>query len=304
VTGQGRNGEALERLQVSGIRTAAASLADAEAMQAVCMKQDVVFHCGALSSPWARAADYFRANVTGTENVLKGCEAAAVSRLVHVSTPSVYFDFTPRLGLSEDAPLPRRGANEYARTKRLAEQRIAAASGRGLPVISIRPRAIFGPGDTTILPRLISRLKSRGLRIIGDGMTVSDVTYVDNVVDALLLCARSGERTLGRTYNISNGEPVQLWGMIRRLALDLGYPAPSGHIPFRLALALAGALEIAFGLLPGRPEPPLTRYAVGVLSVSMTLDISAARRDLEYSPRVELAEGLRRFVAWWKAESK
>jgi nucleoside-diphosphate-sugar epimerase len=196
--------------------------------------------------------------------------------------------------------LPTVAANEYARTKLLAEHEIDMAFERGLPVISIRPRAIFGEGDNAILPRLISRLQSGRLRVIGDGQNITDLTYVENVVDALLLCAEAPEALLGRKYNITNGEPQPLWGLIRNVCEALGYEFPHRRISYPVALGLAAALELVSSVLPGRPEPLLTRYMVGVLAKSTTLDISGARHDLHYTPQVSVEEGFQRFVRWWK----
>jgi nucleoside-diphosphate-sugar epimerase len=211
----------------------------------------------------------------------------------------VYFGTSPLLNVREDAPLPK-PLSHYAATKRLAEAAVARAHAAGLPVISLRPRAIFGPGDNVLLPRLIRQLQTGRLRIIGDGNNVADLTYIDNVLDALLLCADAPAGVLGRTYNITNGETIRLWDMVRRLCAALGYPPPHQHLSQNAALAIAGALEAAYALLPGR-EPPLTRYTVRMLSQDATLDISAARRELGYVPRVSLEDGLQRFVAWWQA---
>jgi nucleoside-diphosphate-sugar epimerase len=303
VTVLGRNPSILAGLEREGMRPMRADLADADAIRAACRGQEIVFHCGALSSAWGPAQDFYRSNVIGTQNVIAGCEAGAVRRLVHVSTPSIYFRYESRLNVREDAPLPARAANEYARTKLLAEAEIDRAFARGLLAITIRPRAIFGEGDNAILPRLIERLQSGRLRIIGDGQTITDLTYIENVVDALLLCAESPQATLGKKYNITNGEPLPLWGLIEKLCGALGYAFPSRRISYPLAMSLAGMLEVICRLLPGQPEPLLTRYMVGVLAQSTTLDISAARRDLGYQPRVSVEDGFWRFVRWWQNQN-
>ena len=298
----GRNPQILAELEQQGIHTLRADLADANAMRAACQGQDVVFHSAALSSAWGPAQAFYRANVLGTINVIAACQAAGVQRLVHVSTPSIYFGYESRLGVREDSPLPSQPANQYARTKLLAEAEIDRAFERGLPVITIRPRAIFGEGDNAILPRLIQRLQSGRLRVIGDGQNITDLTYVENVVDALLLCAEAPNHLMGAKYNITNGEPLPLWGLIRKLCEALGYEFPRRQIPYPAAIRLARLLEIISGLLPGQPEPLLTRYMVGVLAKSTTLDISAAQRDLGYQPRVSVDEGFWRFVRFWKDE--
>lgn len=300
VTALGRNPAAGAALERDGIAFVPADLADGAAVSAACRGQALAFHCGALASPWGPYRAFHAANVLGTENVLQGCRVHGVGRLVHVSTPSVYFGTRPRLNVKEGDLLPARPTSHYAATKRLAEQAVARAHAAGQPVISIRPRAIFGPGDNVLLPRLIRQLERGRLRVIGDGQNVADLTYIDNVVDALLRCAEAPAALLGRTFNITNGETVRLWDMVARLCAALGYPPPRRRLPLGAALALAGALELVYALLPGR-EPPLTRYTVRVLGQSATLDISAARRELGYAPRISLEEGLQRFVAWWQA---
>ena len=298
----GRNPEAGAALAREGIGFVRADLADAVAVAEACQGQDMVFHCGALASPWGPYARFYAANVTGTENVIDGCQQHGVQRLIHVSTPSVYFGTQPRLNVREDAPLPAKPLSHYAATKRLAELAVERAHAAGLPTITIRPRAIFGPGDNVLLPRLLRQVRSGRLRVIGAGDTVADLTYIDNVVDALLLCAEAPAHALGRTYNITNGETVRLWDLVARLCVALGYPPPHKRISMRAALAVAGALEAVYTLLPGR-EPPLTRYTVRMLAQDATLDITAARRDLGYAPRVSIEDGLTRFVEWWRDQN-
>ncbi len=303
VAALGRNPSALAELASEGIRVIHADLADESAILDACKNREVVFHCGALSSPWGKYRDFYQANVIGARNVIRGCQAHRIKRLVHVSTPSIYFNLAPRLNVKEDDPLPARPVNHYAATKLLAERELDRAHADGLPVIAIRPRAIFGPRDTTILPRLIQRLQTGNMPIIGDGQNIADLTYVENVVDALLLCAESPAQALGKKYNITNGDPVRVWDMAARLSRDLGFKVPTRRVPYPLVDKLAAALEIIFRLVPGQPEPPLTRYSVSVLALSATLDISAARRDLGYVPHVTNEEGFEKFVEWWKRKS-
>jgi nucleoside-diphosphate-sugar epimerase len=301
VTALGRSRAAGAALERDGIAFVAADLADAEAMGQACRGQDWVFHSGALAAPWGPYVDFYAANVTGTENVVRGCQEHGVRRLVHVSTPSVYFADQPRRDVAEGDPLPAQHLSAYAGTKLLAEQVVARAHQAGLPVIAIRPRAIIGPGDTALLPRLIRALRSGWLPVIGDGQNLADLTCVENVVDALLLCAEAPDRLLGRTYNITNGEPMKLWEVVRTLCGLLGYPAPRWRVSLPAALALAGVIEAVYGIVMPHREPPLTRFAVRGLALDATLDIRAARRDLGYAPRVSLDEGLRAFARWWQA---
>lgn len=299
VTATGRNplkGEALVR---DGIRFAPADLADEAAVHRLCADQDLVFHCGALAAPWGKPDEFDRANVQGTTHIVGGCAAANVRRLVYVSTPSIYFHGDSREAVKEHDPLPTQHINDYVRTKKIAERVVNEA---GIPAITIRPRAIIGPGDPTILPRIIERLAKGRLPIIGDGTNRADLTDIENVVDALLLCASAPEIYVGNTYNITNGEPLILWDAIQHLAQRLGYPPPTYRLPKPMVFALAGAIENAYRWLNITSEPPLTRYSVGVLTQTQTLDISAARRDLGYQPRVSNDEAFERYITWWQSQ--
>ena len=172
---------------------------------------------------------------------------------------------------------------------------------RPLPFVVLRPRAIFGPGDTALFPRLVRALEAGRLPVIGDGHARIDLTYVDNVcvaVEAALAQLRSARGpALGGTYNVTNGEPVRLWDLVRDLAARLDLAPPARRIPHRVARPLGAALEWTHALLRRPGEPVLTRYSVDSLGLDATLDISAARRDLGYAPEVTVAEGVERFLA-------
>jgi len=190
--------------------------------------------------------------------------------------------------------------SNYAATKILAEQEVDEAFAKGLPAITIRPRALFGPGDTVIFPRLIPRLQSGRLPILGDGENIIDLTYIENVVDALLLCAESPANTLGKKYNISNGEPVKIWKLVERICSELNLPYPKRKISCQTANMAASVLEMIYTLIPTHPEPPLTRVSVSMMANSTTLDISAAKQELGYQPKVSVDEGFDKFIKWWK----
>jgi len=299
VTALGRNPKILDELESQGIKTFQANIEKKELMMDACKDMETVFHCAAFPSPWGNFEKFYRTNVIGTRNVVQACLENKVKRLVHVSTPSIYFDYDSRMNVKEDDPLPEPISN-YASTKLLAEEEIDKGFANGLPVISIRPRAIFGPGDTVIFPRVIPRLKSGRLPIIGDGENVVDLTYIENVVDALVLCAESPSNTLGKKYNITNDEPVKIWQLINRICSELNLPHPKRKVSQRVVHMAGGFLEFLFTLIPTHPEPPLTRLSVMVMSNSTTLDITAAKNELGYKPRVSVDEGVELFLKWWK----
>ncbi|HVK05872.1 MAG TPA: NAD-dependent epimerase/dehydratase family protein [Armatimonadaceae bacterium] len=290
----GRDFGPVADLVAAGAEPLRADLRDREAVVAACAGGvDAVYHVGALSAPWGKRADFEAVNVGGTEAVVEGCRRHGVRRLVYVSSPSVLFDGRDHEDLTDDAPYPRRFASVYSRTKKEGEDRVNAARD-ALECVILRPKAVFGPGDRALLPRVISAARRRRLPQIGDGRNRVDLTCIDNVVDALLLAA-DAPAAVGRTYTITNGEPVLLWDVIRDLLRRLGVPADLPAVPLPAALAAAAVME-ATAAVTGR-EPTLTRYSALILARTQTHDISAARRDLGYHPRVSVAEGLERAIA-------
>ncbi|MEO8083613.1 MAG: NAD-dependent epimerase/dehydratase family protein, partial [Ardenticatenales bacterium] len=229
VVGLGRDavaGAALEQAGVPFVRSDLAAGDAAARLAEICRGADVVYHCAALSTPFGPAAAFRAANVDGTAAVIAACEAAGVGRLVHVSSPSVAFRWRDRLHVREDDALPR-PATRYAASKRAAEALVRTAVGGGLDAVVLRPRALIGPGDTAVLPRIVAALERGRLPVIGDGHALADVTVVDNAVDAMLAAATATREIVrGRTYNISNGAPVSIWPMIARIAAALDLPPP------------------------------------------------------------------------------
>ncbi|MED4779860.1 NAD(P)-dependent oxidoreductase [Brevibacillus choshinensis] len=304
VTALGRNGHSGRQLAERGISFVQADLTDRAAIREACRGQEIVFHAGAFSSPWGRYRDMYATNVGGTAHVIEGCKAYGAKRLIHVSTPSIYFDFEDRLGIKETAPLPKRFANIYAQTKYLAELEVSKAYQEGLGTVTIRPRALFGPGDNAILPRLIRANEERFVPLVNGGRAIVDLTYVDNVVDALLLCIESPPHTLGQAYNITNGDPVTMIDVLTEVFRLLDMPLRTKHISYWQAYAAAWMLELASRTVQGYREPVLTRYSVGVLAKSQTLDISRASNELGYHPRVSIAEGIEAFTEWWRMQDE
>ena len=195
-----------------------------EAIHAACAGMDRVCHAGALSSPWGRRRDFFDTNVMGTGCVLAGCLSEGVRRLLYVSSPSVVFNGRDQENLTEQAPYPARFTSVYSETKKRGEDLIrvgGAATGGRLETVIVRPKAIFGPGDTALLPRLLAAARQNRLPQIGSGENRVDLTYVDNVVDGLL-AALDLPKAPGKTYTLTNGELPRLWDIIRQVLRAAG----------------------------------------------------------------------------------
>lgn len=300
VTIIGRNKQIGHQLETEGMTFIQADLNDQAAMIKACHKQDYVFHCGALSSPWGKYRDFYETNVIGTKNIIAGCKKYNIQRLIHVSTPSIYSIYSDREDVKEDALLPEKFINHYALTKYLAEQEIDTAYENGLPVITIRPRAIFGPGDRAIIPRLIKANEKIGVPMIHEGQALIDFTYLDNVVDALLLCMDSPAHTIGKKYNITNDHPMILYDILEKLFNTLHIKWRKRKMNYQFIFRLASVMEFIYKLFMPNKEPILTKYTVSVLSHSQTLNIDAAKHDLGYEPHVSIDEGIQKFTKWWR----
>jgi nucleoside-diphosphate-sugar epimerase len=302
VTVLGRNCLVGQELSDRGLKFLPINLSDRQATIAACADRDYIFHCAALSSPWGKYRDFYRVNVEGTRHILEGCQKYGTKKLIYVSTPSIYFDFADRLNLREDSILPSPSVNAYATTKRLAEEDIARASAN-IPIITIRPQGIFGPEDRTIFPRLLKANQSLGIPLINNGKACIDLTYIDNVVDALVLCQNAPNALNGRVFNITNGEPMELGYLLKLLLEKLELPLKFRPIPYIWADRLATTMELISNTILFGKEPLFTRYTIGLLSFDRTLDITAAREQLDYEPKISMLEGLERFATWWKIEA-
>jgi nucleoside-diphosphate-sugar epimerase len=257
-----------------------------------------IVHCAALSSPWGTPQAFADANVTSTEDVLQACQTNAVKRLVHLSTPSLYFAFRDRLNVSEHDPLPP-PVNEYARSKALAETRVHEA---GLDeAVILRPRAVFGPWDGTLMPRLLRVMQRGPLPLMRGGQAQLDLTCVANLVHAVWLSLTQPLPRAVCTYNVSNGTPLTFEDLLHRVAEQFRLNLRTRRLPWRVVDAVARVLETS-ARLRGSGEPLLTRYGAGVLAFSQTLDLSAIRHELGYRPVQTQDEGIRQHADWWLAQ--
>ncbi len=295
VTATGRNRYAAPRLLHQNIQFAQADIRDRSAVAELCQGQDLVYHVAALTSDWASRRLFQDVNVGGTQNVVDACLACPVNRLVHVSSSAVFFEFRDKLDLPDDAEYAKRPCCTYGATKIEAERIVQRAVGAGLDAVIVRARAVFGPGDNSLLPRLVEAARVGRLRQIGDGRNRLDLTYIDNLIHALVLAADRGGA--GMACTITNGEPIRLWDALPEILSDLGVAMRPGKIPRRLAHLAATLSELRGTVLPGSGEPSLTRYRVGLVSTSQTFSQETARRELGYEPPIPLGEGIRRTVA-------
>ncbi|HRJ01332.1 MAG TPA: NAD(P)-dependent oxidoreductase [Hyphomonas sp.] len=255
------------------------------------VQADVLVHCAALSSAWGRTADFRAANIEGTRSAVLLARSIGARRFVHISTPSLYFRFREQPGMREDADLPP-PVNAYAATKREAEQIVLAETN--LDPIVLRPRGIYGAGDTALLPRLLRAARIGPLPLIRGGRAETDLSHVDDVVAAILAAIAAAPGPAQRIFNISGGEPLAIRHIAEAAASRAGTKVRWRSIPAPLLIAAARAMETAARLRPQQPEPRITAYSAGLFAFTQTLDISAARTHLGWTPKIGFDEGLAR----------
>lgn len=286
-------------LQAAGVEVVRGDLQDRLDVAAACSGCEAVFHVAARPGIWGRYEDFHGPNVIGTENVIAACQAHGIGRLVFTSTPSVVFDGRDMEGVDESVPYARRYDAPYPKTKAIAERMVLAANDDRLATVALRPHLIWGPRDNHLVPRIIAR--ARSLRRIGSIDKKVDCTYIDNAADAHLLAwdrLVPGSPIAGRAYFISQGEPRGLWELVNGILAAADLPPVTRRVPRGLALAAGACFEAAYRLLRIETEPRLTRFLVRELSTAHWFDISAARRDLGYNPRVSIDTGLQRLANW------
>jgi nucleoside-diphosphate-sugar epimerase len=296
-------------LEVRGVRFVRASLDDADTVRSACAGIETVFHVAAKVGAWGRYDDFFCTNVAGTRALLDGCRTQGVRRLVYTSTPSVVYNGRDLAGADESLPLTTDCPSPYPLTKAIAEREVLAANSPAFRTVALRPHLIWGVGDPHLVPRVLARARAGRLRIIGDGKNRVDMVHVENAVDAHLLAEAAlqafhvlrekpaGADPAGRAYFITNGEPVVLWDWINQLLLALGEPMVTKKISLGAAMMAGAVCEAMWNLLPLRTEPPLTRFIAAELAKDHWFDISAARRDLGYAPKMSMAAGTAELVA-------
>jgi len=292
--------QAYPELAAQGVKQLQGDLADGAVVAKAVEGCEAVFHVAAKPGIWGDYADYYRTNVTGTANVIAACLQHGVQRLIYTSSPSVVFDGRDMEGVNESVPYPAHYEAHYPQTKAIAEQAVMAANSDRLATVSLRPHLIWGEGDNHLLPRMVARARAGQLRRIGRDDKLIDTIHVDNAADAHLLAADRlfpGAPISGKAYFISQGEPVPMWTMVNRLLQAAGAPQVTRAVPVPLALALAFAFETAHRLMGSQAEPRLTRFLVRELATAHWFDISAARHDLGYVPRVSIDEGIERLRA-------
>jgi nucleoside-diphosphate-sugar epimerase len=290
-----RSGAAAEKVAALGAEPVRGELGEPAALTAAADGADVAFHLAAHLGEWGKWEDFERGNVVGTRNVLAACEEAKVKRLVHCGTEAALMAGEPLVHVDETAPLRPDSRAPYPATKAKAEQAVRGAAREGFETVVLRPRFVWGKGDTTLLPEMVATVEAGRFAWVGGGRNLTDTTHVDNVVEGLLLAAREGRS--GEAYFVTDGEPVVFREFVTALLRTQGAEPPDRSLPAWVAMPMAHVCEAAWKLLPLSGEPPMSAFRAWLLTQECTIDITKARTELGYAPVIGREQGLAELAA-------
>jgi nucleoside-diphosphate-sugar epimerase len=280
-----------------------ADVCDGDAVATAVAGCDAVVHGAARVGVVGTRDAFHRVNVGGTGYVVSACLRAGVPRLVVVSSPSVGYESVPAVGAAAEAPItPRSDRSWYSESKAESELAGLAANGPALAVTAVRPHAIWGPGDTQLVGRIVERARSGRLFLVGGGTALIDTTYVDNAADALRVAVEQlapGGELAGRSFVVSNGEPLPVRVLLERICAAAGVPPPTRDLPLWLARGMAGVAERVWARSRPGSEPPATRFLVDQLALAHWFDPRPFRAATGWRPEVDIDEGMVRLAAWY-----
>ena len=284
-------------LQSLGIEIHSGDISDHQTCNQACRDCEVVFHVAAKAGVWGAYEDYYRPNVIGTKNIIAACLKNNIKYLVYTSSPSAVFDGHDEQGINESTPYPTHFLSHYSATKAQAEQLILAANSDKLATVALRPHLIWGIGDPHLFPRIINRARTGKLRIIANNGKLVDITHVENAAYAHILAMTvllNNAACAGKAYFISNDEPMTMADIINRFLAVAQMPPVTRTVSPVVAYTVGIVMETTYKLLGIKTEPFMTRFIAKQLSVAHWYDLSAAKRDLGYSPKVSIEEGMQR----------
>jgi nucleoside-diphosphate-sugar epimerase len=287
----------LSRLAGLGVEIVVGDVSDRSSLERAAAGQRAVFHIAGKVSDWGPAAEFMQVNRDGTANVVAGCQAAGVARLVYISSLTV-------LGLPRDGRLvdeqtlyAMQPPDPYTQSKIAAEQLVRAAHGQGgLATTVIRSGVIWGAGDITIVPRIVALLRQRRMPYVDGGHNLLGLSHVDNLALGCALAAES-EAAAGRVYHVTDGAEITLRRTLDAIADVHHVPRPRWSVPFWAVYFAATLAELAARARGRRRPPRLTRYGARLVSCHCRYDIGKARRELGYAPLTTFADGVAALAA-------
>lgn len=290
VLGMARSDAAAKKVTALGARAIPCSLDTIEPNH---LKHvDVVIHCAAFVEPWGTWKEYLHGNVEGTKKMIEAAKEAGVKRFIHVSTESVLFHGQDMVDINESYPYPPKSPFYYSESKKQAEILALDANEPGkFEVIVIRPRLVWGPGDTTILPNLLEMVDSGRFRWISGGHALTSSSHIDNVVEGIFCALTKGKG--GQTYFITDWEVHTFKDFLTMLLRSEGREPSEKSLPGWMVRLVARVFEGIYRLFRIRAKPPVTRFSAAIMSANFTVASDKAERELGYKPVISVENGMK-----------
>lgn len=251
---------------------------------------EAVVHAAAYVEDWGPKEAYWEANVVGTERALAAARAAGASRFVSIGTEAAFFTGEALVGLDESAPLPLRQRFAYSETKAEAEKRVLAAEGEGFVTVSLRPRLVWGPRDATVLPTLVEMARRRAFVWLDGGAQKTSTCHVFNLCEAVRLSLRP--EAPGGAYFVADAGETTVRAFLSALAESQGVSLGGLSLPGSVMRPVSAGLERFWRLASIEKAPPMTAFAIAMLSRSITVKTDKIASALGYRPVITRDEGL------------
>ncbi len=291
-----RSDRAADTVRELGAEPVPGDLSDPEKIAAGAAGTQIAFHLAAHLGQWGPWEEFEQGTVVGTANALEGARAAGVERFVHVGTEAALMAGQPLVNADETTPLQPDSAAYYPRSKARAEALAREANDDdGMQTVVIRPRFVWGPDDTSLMPNILGMMKSGKWAWVGGGHAMTSTSHIDNVVEGMLAGAANGRG--GEAYFVLDDGVVQFRDFLTRMVATQGVEAPDRSVPLGVAKPLAAVSETVWRALRLGGEPPITRFAVWVSAQECTLSDAKARREIGYRPVISREDGLAQMAA-------
>jgi nucleoside-diphosphate-sugar epimerase len=285
-----RSDRSAQAVEAAGAEAVRGDLDDVAAMASGAAGADVFHHAAAKVEDFGDPADFERVTVQGTANALAAAREARVPRFVHVGTEAALMAGQALVNVDETTPLRPDSPSPYPWSKAKAEKAVRDANGDGLETVVVRPRFVWGHGDTTLLPRIVQMTRKGRFAWIGGGRHLTATTHIDNTVEGLVLAAERGKP--GGVYFVTDGAPVVFREFVSEMIRTQGVEPSTRSVPLPVARAVAAGAEGAWRLLGRKDNPPLTRFAVWASGLECTINDSRAREELGYREVKTREQGL------------
>jgi nucleoside-diphosphate-sugar epimerase len=297
----------VEELVKLGVELCYGDLSDPGSFKALTRDGDVVYHLAALVSDWGKKEEFYKMNVEGTRDLLRASKEAGVKRFVYMSTSTVlwksdFWNVHNMVDIDESYPHPENYNDNYNESKAAAERVVMGFFREaGMETVVIRPSAVWGSGDTVILPRIVRIARKGMLLCVGSGEGLVSPCNIENLVQGIILAGES-KNAAGNIYFLNDGQEIKHVDFLSVLLKAAGIDwSPKMSIPYKLAYGVASVFELIARITGSEKPPVLTRFAIAAMAGSRTYSIEKAKREIGYQPIIGLEEGLRQLEHWVKS---